>query len=209
MKKLLLLLFIFSYFFAAADAQRCGNYSVEVIVQDESGKPVDTAVVQFVPITKDETQGKQFVRDESERSKFSIQFAEGSGVWDFHKLIVSADGYKTAEKEIKFRSCEGPVIKVRLPKKDSESVPFWDFKNFIRVETLDADGNYLNGVKVTIKKDGKILEEAAEYSGTGFSLAPGPYTFRFEKEGFEPVEIKMDRTQIGELYMPVRLKRKK
>ena len=85
-----------------ANGQACGRFRIEIVVQTETGKPLETAVVQFLPITKDETRGRQFVRDETERSRFSIEFIEGQSVREFHRLIVSADGYKRAENEIKF-----------------------------------------------------------------------------------------------------------
>ena len=83
------------------NAQLCGKYKVTIEVLDENDKPINNAVVQFLPITKDETRGKQFVREENDLSKFSVEYFEGQSISKFHKLIVSADGYKAAENRDK------------------------------------------------------------------------------------------------------------
>lgn len=210
MKILLTFIFILTGFVLGAHAQACGKFSVNIIVQDESGKPVDNAIVQFLPITRDETYGKQFVRDKSEPSRFSIEFFEGQGVKEFHKLVISADGYKTAENEIKFPSCRGPYVTVKLPKKDSAAAAVWNFKNLIMVETQDVDGEPVSGVKVIIKKDGKIVEEETmEYFGSGFTLLNGEYVFRFEKDGYQPQEIKVDVMKIAGQEIKTKLEPKK
>jgi hypothetical protein len=204
---LALLILFFALLNLNADAQACGSYEVSVSVQDESRKPVENAVVQLLPLTKDETKGKQFVREENELSKFSIRFIEGHSLREFHKLIVSADGYKTAETELKVFSCRNQSVTVRLPKKNSAAAPVWDFTNSIQVSTEDAEGKALSGVKVIIKKDEKIVQtEVLEYFGAGFKLPNGEYLFRFEKEGFQPQEIKVDLTKIADLSIKSQLK---
>lgn len=200
----------FALFTLSANGQACGKFKVMVSVEDAEGKPVNNAVVQFLPITKDETLGKQFVRDEGELSKFSIEFIEGQSVKEFHKLIISADGYKQAENEIKFYSCRKPDITVKLPKKNSAATPVWNFTNSIMVSTEDVNGKGVSGVKVTILKDGKIVKtEELEYFGSGYTLPNGEYVFRFEKEGYQPQEIKADMTKIADADIKTKLKPQK
>jgi hypothetical protein len=206
----LLLSFFLAFFSLSASGQMCGKFKVIVSVQDAEGKPIDNGVIQFLPITKDETLGKQFVRDKTDLSTFSVQFTEGESVTAFHKLIVSADGYQTTENEIKFYSCLGPRITVKLSKKDSIAAPVWEFANSIMIETKDSGGKALSGTKIIIKKEGKIVgTKEAEYYGLGFSLPNGEYVFRIEKEGYDPQEIKVDMTKIADVNVTTSLKPKK
>lgn len=156
-KLLLLSSLCLAFLSLSANGQMCGGYSITVFVQDAEGKPIDNADIQFLPITKDETRGKKFVRDEKDFSRFSIQFTEGDSVNDFHKLIISADGYKTAENEIKFGSCRRREIKVKLPKANSAAVPVWEFSSSILFNIRDANGKPISGIKATVEKDGKYL----------------------------------------------------
>lgn len=198
---------IFVFCTVKATAQACGVFSQTVFVQDEKGRPLEMAVVQFLPITKDETYGKQFTRSESNRSSFELKFQEGQSVKEFHKLIVSADGYKTAENEIKFFSCSGNQIKVKLPKTDSSASPVWEFENRIMISTNDEDGKGVKGVRLSIFEDGKILTtQKMEYYGTGFDMKNGKYVFRFEKDSYETENIEVDLTEIERVDINVSLK---
>ena len=164
----------------------------------------------FCRSRKDETRGKQFVREENDLSKFSVEYFEGQSISEFHKLIVSADGYKTAENEIKFITCNRLLIQVKLPKNDSAEIPVWNFENSVTLSTEDENGKEINGVKISVIKDGKVIEEKdSKYYGIGFEIKNGEYIFRFEKDGYQTKEIKADLTKIGDLKITVKLKLKK
>lgn len=200
---------IFIFCAVKVSAQMCGKFKETIIVQDEKGKPIDTAVVQFLPITKDETRGKQFTRSETDRSAFEIEYQEGHSVKEFHKLIVSADGYKTAENEMKFYSCQRLRVIVKLPKNDSSKSPVWEFDNEVAVAIKDENDKGINGVKVSILKDGKVLRSIKpDFDSAGFSEKTGEYIFRLEKDGYQTEDIKVDLTKIGNVRIETKLKLK-
>ena len=96
------------------NAQLCGTYTTTLNIKDFNNKPVENAVVQLLPIEKDETRGKTFVRSEKDLSKFSITFNEGHEISAKYKLLISADGYETFEKVIKFPHCRAQVFDFQL-----------------------------------------------------------------------------------------------
>jgi hypothetical protein len=114
MKRLLFLLFIFICFAAGANAQVCGQFTTTLMVKTEDNKAVENSVVQLVALGKDETKNKTFVRDETDRSKFSITFNEGHVMSGKYKIIVSADGFETAEKEVGFPHCKHQYFEFNL-----------------------------------------------------------------------------------------------
>ena len=207
MKFLLVLIIVCAGFVGETKAQMCGKFRIGVSVQNADGEPIDNAVIQFLPITTDETFGKSFVRDQMELSKLTIQFTEGQSVKNFHKLIVSANGYKTAENEIKFYSCRGSNIIVKLPKSDAAAAPVWEFSNSIMIETQDAGGKEISGVKLTVLQDGKIIgSKEIEYYGVGFDIPNGKYVLRLAKKGYQTREIKVDLTKIADVDVTAKLK---
>jgi hypothetical protein len=188
----------------------CGKFKETVIVQDQKGKPIETAVVQFLPITKDETLGKQFTRSETDRSVFEIEYLEGHRVRKFHKLIVSADVYKTAENEMKFYSCERRQIIVKLPKTDSAASPVWELENDVQIIAKDENDKDVNGIKVSVLKDEKVLKsKKSNFDRIGFRLKSGEYILRLEKDGYQTEDIKVDLTKIAQVNLTVNLKSKK
>lgn len=202
--------YIFIFCAVNADAQMCGKFRETIVVQDEKGKPIETAVVQFLPITKDETLGKQFTRSETDRSVFEIEYQEGHSVREFHKLLVSADGYKTAENEIKFYSCERRRILVKLSKSDSASSSVWEIENDVQVIAKDENDKAVNGIKVSVVKDGKVLKsKKSEFDRVGFTLKGGEYILRIKKDGYQTEDAKVDLTKIAQVYFTVNLKSKK
>lgn len=114
MKILPILILIFAAFAASANAQLCGTYKTTLIIKGEDDKAIETAVVQLFALEKDETRNKTFSRDEDDRSKFFITFSEGHIVGGKYKIIVSADGFASAEKVIKFPHCERQTFEIKL-----------------------------------------------------------------------------------------------
>lgn len=104
-----------------ANAQACGKFDLLIDVQNQAGEPIDSASVQLVPINKDEIAEKVFQQNGVKLSRFVLGLSEGQQLREFHRLIISADGYKSAENELKIVSCEGKNIKVQL-------VPKWSIR---------------------------------------------------------------------------------
>lgn len=159
MKRLLFLLFIFTCFAAGASAQVCGQFTTTLMVKTEDNKSVETSVVQLVPLGKDETKNKTFVRDETDRSKFSITFNEGHLILGKYKIIVSADGFETAEKEVGFPHCKHQYFEFNLKAvKSNEAI--------LTGTVFDANGAVIPGVKViAVNQKGEKFETKTDENG--------------------------------------------
>lgn len=191
-KVALSVLFVVSFTFTV-DAQMCGKYRVSLEITDENNKPVNDAAVEFFPITKDETRGKQFVRDEKDFSKFSVEYLEGQNTEELHKLVVSAKGYKTAETKFRFDSCQRLRMQVKMPEVKSSALPIWSPKNQVFLAAFDENRKMIKDVRISIIKGGKILKTVySKIGGGGVDLDYGKYVFRFEKKGFQTENINLD-----------------
>lgn len=208
---ILLLIVVFCLSFAEkADAQACGSFRIEIAVRTLDGQPIGNAAIGFLPITKDETYGKKFVAYPTDRSLFSAVFEEGRSAEEFQRLVVSAKGYKTAANEIKFASCSKLRIVVKLAAKGSTAESEWAFTNWLTVVTADDAGNRVDGTKITVRREAEIVKsEFSQYSGIRFELGNGKYFLRVEKEGYEPREIAVDMSRIGDLTVKASLKIKR
>ena len=131
-------------------AQVCGRYQIHVKVSDSTSHPIKNADVKLSPITTDETRGKQFVRDASDPSTFSVTFTEGDDLRAFHMLTVSAPGFDPAELKATFVSCEGRTITVGLQKASSGEKPVWHFDNHLTVEADGPNGRWAENVTFRI-----------------------------------------------------------
>ncbi len=206
--KIILLLLMSCAFVLQADAQLCGQYKTVLAIKTEDEKPVTNAVVQLVPLGKDETRGKTFVRDENDLSVFSIFFYEGHQLSSKYKLLVSADGFKTFETELKFPHCKQREFNLKLENKNSKTntaleeikeIKFW-------INYRNKKGTF--GVKVTvISEDDKTLEEISdEYGAVSFKvLDDKKYKVRFEKEGYKSEEIEIDLSKKSSVNMNIEL----
>ncbi len=192
-----------------ASAQACGSFRIEITVGTLTGQPIENAEVQFLPITTDETFGRKFVRNPTDRSRFSAEFEEGRSAREFQRLIVSAKGYKTAANEIKFYSCSKLRIAVSLAANSSAGASEWSFTNWLTVETADESGGRVDGTKITVMRAGEVVRsEFIEYSGTRIELPNGEYTVRIEKDGYETEEIAADLSRIADVKVRSILKPK-
>ena len=196
-------------FVTFAEAQRCGKWKIEVEVQTTAGEPLESAVVELLQITVDETKGERFVILPGSPSTFRIEFSEGHSIENFHRLLVTADGHKPAELEMRASSCESRELSVSLPTTDVHITPVWGFVNRINVQAKDTNGKNLSGfkLKVMLDDDG-FRSEFFEYYGGSITLPNGAYVFRFEKEGYEPQDVEVDASKLSDLQIIAELKEK-
>ena len=201
---------LFFALFVKVNAQACGTYFINITVEDEQGKPVKNASVKLLPIEKDETEGKKFVRDNAEPSKFSISLQEGHDFKTFHKLIISAPGFKQSENKVRFISCEKRNVIVKLAPLKSASEAVWQFENEIDIQVFGGDGKTLSGVKMQIiagKKEPETID-MGQWGSAFLTLPNGIYRFRFEKPGYETKEVTADLTPLADEHLKVELKPK-
>ncbi len=196
--------------FVKADAQACGRYAIDVTVENAQGQPLKNAVLKLLPIEKDETDGKKFVRDKSKPATFSITFQEGHSFRAFHRLIISAPGFKPSEKKVRFTSCENRNVLVKLAASKSASAAVWHFENEIDIRVLGSDGKSLRDVKMQIVGGNREPEtiDLGEWGTTFLTLPNGIYRFRFEKPGYETKEVTADLTPLADELLKVELKPK-
>ena len=202
--------FLFFALFVKANAQACGTYSVTITVENEQDKPVTNAVVKLLPIEKDETDGKKFVRDKSNPATLSISFQEGHSFKTFHKLIISAPGFKRSENKVRFTSCEKRNVIVKLAPLKSASAAIWQFENEIDIQVFGGDGKTLRDVKMQIIAEKREPEniDMGEWGSAFRTLPNGIYRFRFEKPGFETKEVTSDLRPLADEHLKVELKPK-
>lgn len=201
---------LFFALFVKANAQACGRYAVNITVENEQGKPVKNADVKLLPIEKDETEGKNFVRDKSDPAMFSITLQEGHSFRSFHKLIITAPGFKPSENKVRFLSCEKRNVIVKLAPLKSDSLAFWQFENEIDIRVFGGDGKNLRDVKMQIIGGNKEPEtiDMGEWGSAFLTLPNGIYRFRFEKPGYEIKEVTADLTPLANEHLKVELKPK-
>jgi hypothetical protein len=188
MKILLLSIFVFAAFAGAANAQLCGTYTTTLEIKSEDDKAIETAVVQLIPLKENETRNKSFTRDESDRSKFSITFNEGHIIYAKFRIIVSADGFETAEKEIKFPHCKDQTFEIKL--KAGENVPQGTLTGTI----YDESGAVIPETEIILTNAaGKKFRTSADEDGFyKIIVLPGIYTVEAEypkHKGWEKFKI--------------------
>jgi hypothetical protein len=201
---------LFFALFVKANAQACGTYYINITVEDEQNQPVKNASVKLLPIEKDETEGKKFVLDKAEPSKFSISLQEGHDFKTFHKVLISAPGFKESENKVRFISCENRNVVVKLAPLKSASEAIWQFENEIDIQVFGGDGKTLPGVKMQILGEKREPEniEMGQWGSAFLTLPNGKYRFKFEKPGYETKEITADLTPLANEHLKVELKPK-
>lgn len=202
---LLVLICGFNYF---VNAQACGKFRVIVDVQNEAGEPIENAVVQLTPITKDETGGKVFERNERKLSNFTFELSEGQRLSEFHRLIISADGYRTAENELKIVSCDNKTIKVKLVKNGAAGEAVWKFFNRIVVQVADENNKSIEKTWMTVIQDEKIVSNFLIENGyLSVKFFPnGIFDVQLKAKGFETKQFKIDSSKIAGQNKKFRLK---
>lgn len=182
------LIFVSALAFAFAiqtNAQLCGKYSTTLQIKTAEGKPIENAVIQLLPIEKDETKGKTFARDEKDYSKFSIWFFEGHQLTANYKLMISADGFKTLEKKIRFPHCERQTFEMQLEAK-SQTEPA-----ILSGTVFDDKGAVIPQTKISFTDSkGKVFKTFTNDDGVySIELSEGKYKVEFNKENFSPYRI--------------------
>jgi hypothetical protein len=191
--KIIILLVIGLVGTSQINAQLCGKYGATLNLKSDNGKPVENAFVQLLPIEKDETRGQIFVRDGEDPAKFSITFLEGHQIKTKYKLLISADGFETVEKEISFPHCERQIFNIQLKSDKKTNLAV------LSGSVYDANGYLITQAKVTaINEKGDMFETQTNSNGIYILRLPfnpykaGDYRFRVskyeiivEKEGFE------------------------
>jgi hypothetical protein len=103
-------------FTISGNAQLCGDYTTTLNIFSKDENKVGNASIQLIPLGKDETRGKKFVRNKRDSSVFTITFLEGHQLRDEYKLVVSAKGFLPFEKVIKFQHCSEQYFGIYLMK---------------------------------------------------------------------------------------------
>ena len=206
--KMLVLCVLVCGFNCFDSAQACGKFDVVVEVQNEAGEPIDNAFVQLTPITKDETTGKVFELNKGKLSNFMLELTEGQQLREFHRLIISADGYKTAENALKIVSCDNKNIKVKLVKNGATGEAVWNFYNRIVIQVTDVNNTNIEKTRLTVMQGEKITTQLLIENGyLSITFFPnGIYDFQLKAKGFQTAQFKVDSSKIAGQDLKFQLK---
>lgn len=190
MKFLQILIIIFVAFTFEVNAQLCGTYTTTLIITNEARELVKNAQIKIVSLQKrDYLHGKKFVRDKRDAWRFSISFEEGYEVKGNYKVIVSANGFATTEREFKFPHCRSQYFEFKLTKSDSIN------QTILSGTAYDDNGAVI--VYATIKFRGSDnVEQVTKTDDEGvfeIKLKPGNYFIQVESLGFKPLRIEKYR----------------
>lgn len=209
MKLFLILTFVFIGFVAEANAQLCGQYTTTLIIKSDDNKSVENAVVQLLALEKNETKNKTFVRDENDKSKFSVTFNEGHLIPGKYKIIVSADGFETAEREIGFPHCKHQTFEIKLKTSKAQN------QSVLTGTVYDPSGALVLKTKVTAKNEkGVTIETETDEEGVYVLNLPclyqgiEKYEITVEKYGFEKFvlkDFKFVYSTKGRMYLDIAL----
>ncbi|HEY0428343.1 MAG TPA: carboxypeptidase-like regulatory domain-containing protein [Pyrinomonadaceae bacterium] len=191
MKIFLILTLVFIGFAVEASAQVCGQYTTTLIIKSDDNKSIENALVQLVALEKDETKNKTFVRDENERSKFSITFNEGHLILGKYKIIVSADGFETSEKEIGFPHCKHQTFEFKLKAAKAQN------QAVLAGTITDQVGAAIQKAKIKISGNNnqKFVAETNDNGVYKISLPEGVYSIEFNASGCKSYKLKNYRTR--------------
>jgi hypothetical protein len=179
----IIIVFAVLVFSIGAHAQACGAYYVHVKVTDNSSHPLKNAEVKLSPITKDETHGKQFVKDTDDPSAFTIKLTEGESLTAFHKLSVTAPGFDPAELQVTFLSCSKRSLVVELQKPGTNARPVWHFENDLTAEAEGPDGQWIKDVTLRITNADTsevVFDQKLDRGYQGLTLPNGTYLVEFK-----------------------------
>ncbi len=160
----------------------CG--SIELSIKDEDGnalKNVEVKVRQDMKVLK---KGKS---DENGKVKF-----EGLCLEEY-ELRLAIDGFKVIEEIVTIENCdEIKTIDFKMISTQSEEDTCCD--GVFIFKPKDKDGNILNGTKVYIYKDGKVIQDPVVENGKAVQdgLCEGKYTIVYKLEGYDNKEIQVE-----------------
>lgn len=192
MKFLQVLLILFVGLVFETNAQLCGQYGTTLKVSDEAGNPMPNPKFEITPLQgKNELLGKTFVRDDYyPPPSYMISFPEGYQIRGKYRVVVSAKGYTTAQKELEFPHCSRIKYEVVLKPQRTESVSF--FLELVQISGELWTGKKRNGLVNLTATDstGKTYKTKADKNGTYMLDLPlGKYTFLYEKSGYETLKV--------------------
>lgn len=160
----------------------CG--SVELTIKDEDGnslKNVEIKVRQDMKVLK---KGKS-----DENGKVKI---EGLCLEEY-ELRLALDGYKVIEEMVTIENCDETMeLNFKMISTQSEEDTCCD--GVFIFKPKDKDGNILNGTKVFIYKNDKIIQDPVVENGSAVQdgLCEGKYTIVYKLDGYENKEVQVE-----------------
>jgi protocatechuate 3,4-dioxygenase beta subunit len=160
----------------------CG--SVELSIKDEDGnalKNVEVKVRQDMKVLK---KGKS---DENGNVKFDGLCLEQ------YEFRLAIDGFKVIEELVSIENCDETLsLNFKMVSTQSEEDTCCD--GVFIFKPKDENGEILNGTKVYIYKDGKVIEDPIVENGkaTADGLCEGKYTIVYKRDGYENKEVQVE-----------------
>lgn len=160
----------------------CG--SVELTIKYEDGKVLKNVEVKVRQDMKVLKKGKS---NEDGKVKF-----EGLCLEEY-ELRLALDGFKVIEEMVTIENCDNTkAIEFKMISTQSDEDTCCD--GVFIFKPKDKDGNVLNGTKVYIYRDGKLLEDPVVENGKAIqdSLCEGKYTVVYKLDGYENKEVQVE-----------------
>ena len=160
----------------------CG--SIELTIKDKDGNVLKNVEVK---VRQNKELLKKGTSDENGKVKF-----EGLCLEEYN-LRLALDGYKVIEETINIENCDDTkLIDFKMISTQSDEDTCCD--GVFIFKPKDKDGNILNGTKVYIYKDGKVIEDPLVENGSAVqdSLCEGKYTIVYKLDGYENKEVQVE-----------------
>ncbi len=160
----------------------CG--SVELSIIDEDGKALKNVEVKV-------RQGKNLLKKGTSDENGKVKF-EGLCLEEY-ELRLAIDGFKVIEENITIENCdETKTLDFKMISTQSDEDTCCD--GVFIFKPKDKDGNILNGTKVFIYKDGKVVQDPVVENGNAIQdgLCEGKYTIVYKLDGYENKEIQVE-----------------
>jgi hypothetical protein len=148
----------------------------ELRVTDTNGNPLKGVLVQ---VRQDMKELQKSETDESGIVRFDSLCLEK------YEFRLSLDGYKVIEKVVKIENCRDTTqLDFMMTKKEMEDDCC---KGVLKIKSKDKDGNILNGTKIYIYKEDKLIEDPTVKEGQVIvdGLCKGKYTIVLKKDGYK------------------------
>jgi hypothetical protein len=190
--KIIFLFLILAFLPISASAQLCGKFGVRLNVHDAQLKPIDGVNITLShPEKREADKGKQYLRPEHKfvaqagsLATFTLTLSEGLQVSDPYPVGVSAPGYITLFKNLRFPHCLWITYDITL-RKEGEA----DTETYGTI--YDELGAVVKYGKITFTtKDGQKREVFTNDLGRyHIQLLPGDYTVSAEKMYYHTTRI--------------------
>jgi hypothetical protein len=180
-----LFLLILSFGFSlSVNAQKDCAYGLKVYVKDEAGKTVENAKLAVSGLRSAKKLQRPFDIYFA-NGVFFVGASEGSAILPGDYLLrVSAEGFETYERQLKFSACEIQSYELKLPAKGSTAKAAFERLFTIHGKVFDEDKKPFGNAKIEARSaDGRAFQASSNaYGYFEINVPRGVTTIRVSDE---------------------------